>query len=120
MTYRVGHHSTSDDSTAYRTKEEVNSWEQKDNPIGRFRQYLLRNGWWSEDEEKDWIGQSRKDVLKAFNAAEKVHKSHPHEMFEGVYAELPEHLRRQQSEMDKHLEEYGEHYPLANYQFGKK
>ncbi|KAK0420282.1 hypothetical protein QR680_014599 [Steinernema hermaphroditum] len=120
MTYRAGHHSTSDDSTAYRTKQEVESWMEQDNAINRFRKYLERKGWWSEEAEKAWIQKSRKEVLKAFSAAEKVHKQHPHEMFNGVYAELPEHLRRQQDAMDKHLEEYGEHYPLDQYQFGVK
>lgn len=28
MTYRLGHHSTSDDSTAYRSVDEMNSWER--------------------------------------------------------------------------------------------
>ena len=40
MTYRLGHHSTSDDSTAYRSVDEMNSWEKDDNPILRFKQYL--------------------------------------------------------------------------------
>lgn len=42
MTYRLGHHSTSDDSTAYRSVDEMNSWEKDDNPILRFKQYLTR------------------------------------------------------------------------------
>ncbi|TKR64742.1 hypothetical protein L596_025230 [Steinernema carpocapsae] len=115
MSYRAGHHSTSDDSTAYRKKEEVDTWTEKDNAIKRFRQYLERKGWWGEEQEKEWTQECRKRILTAFNAAEKVQKQHPHEMFEGVYAELPEHLRRQQEAMDKHLEEYGEHYPMENF-----
>lgn len=42
MTYRLGHHSTSDDSTAYRSIDEMNSWEKEDNPVLRFRQYLFK------------------------------------------------------------------------------
>ena len=42
MTYRSGHHSTSDDSTAYRSIDEMNSWEKDDNPILRFKNYLLK------------------------------------------------------------------------------
>jgi 2-oxoisovalerate dehydrogenase E1 component alpha subunit len=35
MTYRVGHHSTSDDYTKYRSQEEVNQWKNTNNPITR-------------------------------------------------------------------------------------
>lgn len=40
MTYRLGHHSTSDDSSAYRSMKEVQEWNEKDFPILRFRRYL--------------------------------------------------------------------------------
>lgn len=40
MTYRLGHHSTSDDSSAYRSMKEVQEWTDKDFPILRFRRYL--------------------------------------------------------------------------------
>ncbi len=40
MTYRIGHHSTSDDSTVYRSKKEVEDWRRLDNPITRFRKWL--------------------------------------------------------------------------------
>lgn len=44
MTYRLGHHSTSDDSTAYRSVDEINLWEKDDNPINRFKNYLFQKG----------------------------------------------------------------------------
>jgi 2-oxoisovalerate dehydrogenase E1 component alpha subunit len=52
MTYRLGHHSTSDDSTAYRSIDEMNSWERDDNPVARFRQYLINKGWWNHEKEE--------------------------------------------------------------------
>lgn len=116
MTYRSGHHSTSDDSSAYRSSEEVQQWTEKDFPIVRFRRYLEKKGWWSADQDKDWLAQVRKDVLQAFSSAEKVAKLPPEELFEDVYADLPEGLRRQREELRQHLEEYGEHYPLDSYQ----
>uniref|UniRef100_A0A0N5BBE4 2-oxoisovalerate dehydrogenase subunit alpha n=1 Tax=Strongyloides papillosus TaxID=174720 RepID=A0A0N5BBE4_STREA len=112
MTYRIGHHSTSDDSTAYRTQEEINTWMEKDNTIKRFYQYLISNNYWSEDEDKQWMKDARKEVLTAFNNAEKVKKAHPNDMFNDVYKDLPEHIRKQMDEMNDHLKEYGEHYPL--------
>lgn len=35
MSYRVSHHSTSDDSFAYRAKGDVEEWKRRDNPITR-------------------------------------------------------------------------------------
>ncbi len=49
MTYRVGHHSTSDDSTAYRSVDEMNFWEKDDNPLQRFKSYLTNKGWWDQE-----------------------------------------------------------------------
>uniref|UniRef100_A0AC35THW8 2-oxoisovalerate dehydrogenase subunit alpha n=1 Tax=Rhabditophanes sp. KR3021 TaxID=114890 RepID=A0AC35THW8_9BILA len=115
MTYRVGHHSTSDDSTAYRTAEEVEEWKSKDSPIERFSKYIIGKGYWSEDEDKAWTAQARREVLKAFNAAEQIKKLPPSEVFNDVYDSLPRHLQRQAGELKEHLKEYGQHYPLENF-----
>ena len=55
MTYRLGHHSTSDDSTAYRSVDEMNSWEKDDNPIKRFKSYLIAKGWWDNEKDKEYF-----------------------------------------------------------------
>ena len=62
MTYRIGHHSTSDDSSAYRSVDEVRYWDQKDHPITRYANYLQKKGLWSEEKEKEWKQTSRKQV----------------------------------------------------------
>ena len=79
MTYRIGHHSTSDDSSAYRSVDEVEReqkevfkitkfycqvryWDQKDHPITRFYNYLVSKGVWSEVQEKEWKNESKKKV----------------------------------------------------------
>merc|ERR1712183_645940 len=53
MTYRIGHHSTSDDSSAYRSVDEVRYWDQKGHPIARFGNYLRSKGLWDDQQEKD-------------------------------------------------------------------
>ncbi|KAK6746088.1 hypothetical protein RB195_012291 [Necator americanus] len=112
MTYRLGHHSTSDDSTVYRSHEEVKEWGDKDHPISRFKKYITEKGWWNEDDEKSWQKDCRKRVLKAFGDAEKTKLSHYHDMFEDVYKEMTPSLKRQRDEFDAHMEEYKEHYPV--------
>lgn len=58
----IGHHSTSDDSSAYRSVDEVNYWDKQDHPISRLRHYMQGRGWWDEEQEKGWRKSSRKKV----------------------------------------------------------
>jgi len=115
MTYRIGHHSTSDDSSAYRSVDEVRYWDQKDHPITRFYHYLLSKGAWSEEKEKEWKNDSKKKVLEAFARAEKKLKPNWKEMFTEVYDEMPSDLKNQMEEMEKHVSLYKDQYPLKNY-----
>ena len=63
MTYRLGHHSTSDDSTAYRSVDEMNSWEKDDNPILRFKQYLIKKNYLTAELD-DQIDRENLDMVK--------------------------------------------------------
>jgi 2-oxoisovalerate dehydrogenase E1 component alpha subunit len=62
MTYRIGHHSTSDDSTAYRSVDEINSWEKDDNPVSRLRNYLYRNNLLTKEEDSRIDEENKKTV----------------------------------------------------------
>ncbi|XP_061437568.1 2-oxoisovalerate dehydrogenase subunit alpha, mitochondrial [Lethenteron reissneri] len=115
MTYRIGHHSTSDDSSAYRSVDEVNYWDKQDHPISRLRNYMLRESMWNDSLEKDWRKQSRKLVLEAFEKAEKRLKPSPSELFHDVYKEMTPHIQRQMDEMRRHVKIYGEHYPMDKF-----
>lgn len=50
VTYRMGAHTTSDDPTKYRTREEEAQWRAKD-PIDRIRRALEDEGVWSEADD---------------------------------------------------------------------
>lgn len=113
MTYRLGHHSTSDDSSFYRTPDEVKEWGDKDHPITRFKKYIMEKGWWTDEDEKKWQTESRKRVLKAFGEAEKEKWAHYHDMFEDVYCEMTDNIKRQRDEFDQHMKEYKQHYPVS-------
>ncbi|KAL3895062.1 MAG: hypothetical protein SGCHY_004919 [Lobulomycetales sp.] len=115
MTYRVGHHSTSDDSSAYRSKDEVSDWQKNDSPITRFRKYLESAGIWDEAMEQDFRKQTRKDVLQAFNDAEKLEKPPVEEMFNDVYAELTPGLKRQKAELERLMEAYPTAYDASGF-----
>lgn len=57
----------------------------------------------------------RKDVLREFGAAERTLKPPINEMFADVYKNETLHLQRQRAELDAHLRDYGDHYPLDNF-----
>lgn len=116
MTYRIGHHSTSDDSTAYRSVEEVKFWDENDHPIVRLKRNLLNRGWWSEDEDKKYATQVRKEILEAFAKAEKKKKPSVDYMFTDVYAEVTPKLAEQMKAMKEHVKKYEKHYPVDLYE----
>ncbi len=103
VTYRVGAHSTSDDPSAYRPKEESDMWPLGD-PVERLKSYLIKRGVWSEARHVQMREMLEQQIADAQKAAEKNGTLHdgphssPREMFEDVFAEMPLHLRRQRQE----------------------
>ena len=83
--YRVGHHSTSDDSFAYRQRQEVEDRKRIDNPISRYRLFLQNRGWWSNAEEDELKESLKKDVMRAFKHAESLKRHELKEIFSDVY-----------------------------------
>jgi 2-oxoisovalerate dehydrogenase E1 component alpha subunit len=111
MSYRVSHHSTSDDSYAYRARVEVEDWKRRDNPITRLRKWMEHKGVWSEDQERELRTETRKAVLKEFAAAEREKKPALKNLFTDVYEKLtPETV----------LEEYPDEYDLSEFDGGLK
>lgn len=108
MTYRVGHHSTSDDSYAYRERQEVEDRKRNDNPIMRFRLFMESQGWWNESDEQELLFRLRRDVIKALKRAETVKKPGLEDMFTDVYAEEPWNIREQREELMALLKKYGQ------------
>lgn len=116
MTYRIGHHSTSDDSSVYRSLKEVNYWDKEDHPIGRLRHYLENKEWWNSKMEEEWKREARQQVMAAFSRAEKALKPPVEEMFSDVYDTLPSRLKKQYKECMDHVAKYPHEYPTELYQ----
>ncbi|KAH9253058.1 hypothetical protein BASA81_008964 [Batrachochytrium salamandrivorans] len=110
MTYRVGHHSTSDDSSAYRSKQEVAEWQKNSSPIVRFRKYLETRSLWSEEDEQAFRKDIRSQILRSFSAAEKVKKPPIDDLFTDVYDDVPQHLLEQKAELGRIMAKYPEFY----------
>eukprot|EP00455_Lapot_gusevi_P042987 TRINITY_DN5177_c0_g1_i2.p1 TRINITY_DN5177_c0_g1~~TRINITY_DN5177_c0_g1_i2.p1 ORF type:complete len:444 (-),score=123.56 TRINITY_DN5177_c0_g1_i2:226-1515(-) len=115
MSYRSGHHSTSDDSTRYRTHEEIRSWTESNNPITRVRLFLESRGAWDSEQEVQLREEARGAVLKAFNTAEGQRKPALNQLFADVYDQLPAHLVEQDNQLKEHLAKHAEHYHLEEF-----
>ena len=103
MTYRQGHHSTSDDSSRYRDVGEVQEAADVSDPLLRFDRFLKRHGWADDDARASIEDEERVDVLRAMEAAENRPDPRLDTMFEDVYKEKPPHLVRQEEELRRHL-----------------
>lgn len=106
MTYRLGHHSTSDDSTRYRCQKEVDSWEERSDPIARVDQFLKHLKWADDDSIQEARQEEKKAVLQAMMEAEKRPLPHLRELFRDVYKEPPRHLQEQEAKLLEHLEKH--------------
>jgi 2-oxoisovalerate dehydrogenase E1 component alpha subunit len=110
MSYRLGAHSTSDDPSGYRNREEEDRWRALD-PVVRMKNWLLRRQWWSEREEKRALEEYRAEVLAALRAEERVPPPPLAALIEDVYDEPPWHLREQYQALAEHLQKYPERRP---------
>lgn len=115
MQYRLGHHSTSDDSTAYRPAEELEIWNTIEHPINKLKNYMTKKGWFNEEAENDYVKSVRKQVMAQLQQSEKKPKPDWREMFHDVYDDLPDNLKKQMKEMEDHVQKYKDHYPIKNF-----
>ncbi|ESW09502.1 hypothetical protein PHAVU_009G132900 [Phaseolus vulgaris] len=111
LTYRVGHHSTSDDSTKYRAIDEIEYWKMRRNPVSRFKRWVEKNGWWSDKEELELRSSIRKQLLHAIEVAEKAQKPPLEDMFNDVYDKLPPNLEEQERLLRKSIKKHPKDYP---------
>ena len=104
VTYRGGAHSTSDDPSKYRPKDEWKSFPLGD-PVERLKQHMIAEGHWSDAKHESLVDELRTEVTVAWKEAQKHGTMtegpwlDPATMFEDVYAETPKHLESQRRRM---------------------
>ena len=91
-------------------------WDKDDNPILRLRRYMEQRGWWDAKREDAWKLECRREVMAAFQRAERKPKPNPMLLFSDVYHKMPTSLRRQMEAQQEHVAAHAEHYPLKEYQ----
>lgn len=104
ITYRAGAHSTSDDPSRYRPADDWQRFPLGD-PIARLERHLIGIGQWSEQRSAQVRGEIEAEVVAAQKEAER-HGTlgdgripPPEAIFEDVYEQMPEHLRRQRAQL---------------------
>ncbi len=110
VTYRAAAHSTSDDPSRYRPKEEWQAWPLGD-PVQRLKEHLIRLGEWSEERHKALEKELEAHVTSCWKEAVTYGTLtegpwlDPLTMFEDVFHEMPANLERQREELGRLIEE---------------
>lgn len=112
MSYRLGAHSTSDDPSGYRTREEEVKWQAND-PMLRMKNWLLAQNWWDENQDKALFEQLREKVLEAVKVSEKISKPHINTLITDVYDVPSTQLKAQLEHVKAHINKYPEAYPFT-------
>ncbi|MGI9017020.1 MAG: thiamine pyrophosphate-dependent enzyme [Euzebya sp.] len=102
VTYRAAAHSSSDDPTAYRPKDEYDAWPLGD-PITRLHAHLVATSDWTDVKLESLKVTITAEVMAALKEAEGHGTLHTgpwpaRDIFEDVFEELPAHLVRQREE----------------------
>ncbi|CDP11979.1 unnamed protein product [Coffea canephora] len=111
LTYRVGHHSTSDDSTKYRALDEIEHWKTAQNPVARFRKWVQGNGWWTDENESEFRSNIRKQLMEAIQLAARKEKPPIANLFTDVYEENPPNLVEQERSLGETIKKHPQDYP---------
>ena len=105
VTYRAGAHSTSDDPSRYRPREEFAEWPLGD-PVERLKRHLIHLGVWSDAQHEALLVELEETVATAWKQAmaygtlTEGEKLDPKLMFSDVYKDMPDHLRVQCEQME--------------------
>ncbi len=104
FTYRAEGHSTSDDPTQYRSAGEPNAWPLGD-PVVRLRDHLIAIGEWDlerheamDRELAELVKAAQKDAEKNGILGHGLHQPLD-SLFDGVFEDMPWHLKEQQQQM---------------------
>ena len=104
VTYRGGPHSTSDDPSRYRPKNEWDAFPLGD-PLKRLKQHLVAAGHWSDEQHSELESKMKAIVISAWKEAVTYGSMTDgpqldvKEMFDDVFEELPGNLIRQRVQL---------------------
>lgn len=104
--YRMSAHTTSDDPTRYRTEAEGEPWRAKD-PIARCAERLRGRGAWDDSFEESVRSEAEARATAMRGTVLAAQPGHPSQVFDLVFHNTPESLRRERDELTASLEPEG-------------
>lgn len=110
VTYRASAHSTSDDPSSYRAKNEAEFWPLGD-PIERLKDHLISLGAWSQEQHDALVARLDEEMLAhwkealSYGTTEEGSHFAVDSMFDDVYKEIPEHLVAQREKLKRQRRE---------------
>ena len=107
VTYRMGPHTTSDDPTRYRDKDEVERWRRRD-PLARVAALLRAQGEFSEEFEREVAADADRWGADVRAACLGARTKEPIEVFDHVYAEPHVGLEAQRAQFAAYLDGFAE------------
>ena len=106
LTYRMEAHTTSDDPTRYRTKEELEAAAATD-PIARFKLFLEQRELWDPELEQQVDEESKAEASRMRDEIYEAPHGDPMELFEHVYVDATGHYDRQRPVLQAELDAMG-------------
>lgn len=103
---RFGPHTTADDPTKYRSKEELEA-ERKKDPLPRLTQYLREQGVWDDIKEQQANERIEEELQRAEQEAVKLAEADPQVIFDNVYAHPPQTFLEHRDAFLRQLREGG-------------
>lgn len=103
-TYRVGAHTTADDSGRYRPADEVKKVVRDDDPIQRFEAFLLRWGVGDAEAFRAAEEAAAAAAMRMRDAMLNAGDPQPAEMFENVYVDPRGHFEAQARQLSDELD----------------
>jgi 2-oxoisovalerate dehydrogenase E1 component alpha subunit len=107
VTYRMGPHTTSDDPTRYRDKDEVERWRRRD-PLARVAALLRAQGEFSEEFEREVAAEADRWGAEVRSACLSARTKEPIEIFDHVYDEPHVGLDAQRAQYAAYLEGFSD------------
>ena len=104
VTYRAGAHSTSDDPSRYRPRDEWQSWPLGD-PIERLKLHMIVRGDWTESRHDKLVAELTEQVATSWQEALTYGSMtegpflDKYELFVDVYKDIPRHLIAQRDQL---------------------
>lgn len=95
LCYRFGPHTTADNPDLYRQKAEVERIKSQEDPIPRFKNYLVKKKLWDDSKEKALLEEVDGLVDTAAKEAEQAPPPTMEDLFKSVFAQMPEYLREE-------------------------